>query len=87
MWLECDNSVASRETEAATRKAQMPQNPARAYRWALVFALLTSFASAQMEPGKRVSLGGYSLQIYCTGHGAPTTVVENGLGDFIFDWM
>ena len=41
---------------------------------------------AQTEPGKRVSLGNYSLNIYCSGHGNPTVVVESGLGDFISDW-
>jgi pimeloyl-ACP methyl ester carboxylesterase len=25
--------------------------------------------------------------VYCTGRGGPTVVVENGLGDFSFDWI
>jgi hypothetical protein len=25
--------------------------------------------------------------VRCTGKGAPTVVVENGLGDFSFDWI
>jgi pimeloyl-ACP methyl ester carboxylesterase len=37
-------------------------------------------------PGKLVDLGGHKLHVYCTGHGGPTVVVENGLGDFSFDW-
>jgi pimeloyl-ACP methyl ester carboxylesterase len=37
--------------------------------------------------GKLVNLGGHKLHVYCTGHGGPTVVVENGLGDFSFDWI
>src|SRR5437868_6323769 len=36
--------------------------------------------------GKLVDLGGHRLHVNCTGRGAPTVVVENGLGDFSFDW-
>jgi pimeloyl-ACP methyl ester carboxylesterase len=43
--------------------------------------------SAQTEPGRRVSLGRYSLNINCVGHGGPTVVIETGLGDFAFDWF
>jgi pimeloyl-ACP methyl ester carboxylesterase len=38
-------------------------------------------------PGKLVDLGGHRLHINCTGKGAFTVVVENGLGDFSFDWI
>lgn len=38
-------------------------------------------------PGKLVDLGGHRLHVYCTGRGTPTVVVENGLGDFSFDWV
>jgi pimeloyl-ACP methyl ester carboxylesterase len=37
-------------------------------------------------PGKLVDLGGHRLHVYCTGKGPFTVVVENGLGDFSFDW-
>jgi pimeloyl-ACP methyl ester carboxylesterase len=37
-------------------------------------------------PGKLVNLGGHRLHVLCTGSGSPTVVVENGLGDFSFDW-
>jgi pimeloyl-ACP methyl ester carboxylesterase len=37
--------------------------------------------------GKVVDLGGHRLHFNCTGQGAPTVVVENGLGDFSFDWV
>jgi pimeloyl-ACP methyl ester carboxylesterase len=36
--------------------------------------------------GKMVDLGGHRLHVRCTGAGSPTVVVENGLGDFSFDW-
>jgi len=43
--------------------------------------------SAPKPPGKLVDLGGRKLHVYCTGSGGPTVVVENGLGDFSFDWI
>lgn len=36
--------------------------------------------------GKLVEVGGRRLHIHCTGQGSPTVVVENGTGDFSFDW-
>lgn len=33
-----------------------------------------------------MDLGGHKLHMNCTGKGSPTVVVENGLGDFSFDW-
>src|SRR5215831_274504 len=36
--------------------------------------------------GRMVELGGFRLHVNCTGQGASTVVVENGLGDFSFDW-
>jgi pimeloyl-ACP methyl ester carboxylesterase len=47
---------------------------------------LAATDSAPMPPGKLVDLGGYRLHVNCTGKGSPTVVVENGLGDFSFDW-
>jgi pimeloyl-ACP methyl ester carboxylesterase len=37
-------------------------------------------------PGKLVDLGGHRLHVYYTGKGPFIVVVENGLGDFSFDW-
>ena len=37
--------------------------------------------------GTLVDLGGHRLHLNCTGKGSPTVVVENGLGDFSFDWI
>ena len=34
-----------------------------------------------------MNLGGHRIHMNCTGKGAPTVVVENGLGDFSFNWM
>jgi len=47
------------------------------------------FATTPSQPkpsGKLVELGGHQLHVNCTGKGNPTVVVENGLGDFSFDW-
>ena len=37
--------------------------------------------------GRLVDLGGHRLHVNCIGKGAPVVVVENGLGDFSFDWF
>lgn len=42
--------------------------------------------SAPPPPGRMVDLGGHRLHVHCSGKGAPTVVVETGLGDFSFDW-
>lgn len=34
-----------------------------------------------------MELGGHRLHVNCTGKGGPTVLVENGLGDFSFDWI
>ena len=54
----------------------------------LVFTVSPSLISAAtpMPPGKLVDLGGHKLHVNCTGKGRPTVIVENGLGDFSFDW-
>lgn len=38
-------------------------------------------------PGKLVDLGGHRLHVWCSGKGTPAVLVENGLGDFSFDWI
>jgi pimeloyl-ACP methyl ester carboxylesterase len=54
----------------------------------ILSAAVTSAQSADPQPpGKLVDLGGHRLHVNCSGHGAPTVVVENGLGDFSFDWI
>jgi pimeloyl-ACP methyl ester carboxylesterase len=54
-----------------------------------VFASTFSTAAAfgPKPSGKLVDLGGHKLHFNCTGKGSPTVVVENGLGDFSFDWI
>jgi pimeloyl-ACP methyl ester carboxylesterase len=37
-------------------------------------------------PGKRYDVGGYSMNLYCTGRGAPTIILSSGLGDDITVW-
>jgi pimeloyl-ACP methyl ester carboxylesterase len=58
------------------------------------FVLLIAFGLAAIHgqspfpaPGSLVDLSGHRLHIWCAGTGAPTVVVENGLGDFSFDWI
>jgi len=51
------------------------------------FALAASGQSSFPPPGRLVDLGGHRLHVHCTGQGSPTVVVENGLGDFSFDWI
>ena len=40
-------------------------------------------------PGEMVDVGGYSLHLYCTGEGggAPTVVMDSGLGGSVLDWQ
>jgi pimeloyl-ACP methyl ester carboxylesterase len=44
-------------------------------------------ASTPGPPGRMVDLGGHRLHVNCSGRGSPTVVVENGQGDFSFDWV
>jgi pimeloyl-ACP methyl ester carboxylesterase len=44
-------------------------------------------ASRPDAPGKLVDLGGHKLHVNCAGKGSPIVVVENGFGDFSFDWI
>jgi pimeloyl-ACP methyl ester carboxylesterase len=48
--------------------------------------MLSAAFTAPAPPGKLVDLGGHRLHVFCTGKGPFTVVVENGLGDFSFDW-
>jgi pimeloyl-ACP methyl ester carboxylesterase len=52
----------------------------------IVCGATVALVAAPAPPGKLVDLGGHKLHVYCTGRGGPTVVVENGLGDFSFDW-
>ena len=48
----------------------------------------SAFAQSQPSaPGRLVDLGGHHLHVNCTGKGSPTVIVENGFGDFSFDWI
>jgi len=53
----------------------------------ICLAVAAEAASAPKPPGELVDLGGHKLHVNCTGKGRPTVVVENGLGDFSFDWI
>ncbi|HYO87970.1 MAG TPA: alpha/beta hydrolase [Candidatus Limnocylindrales bacterium] len=37
-------------------------------------------------PGRLVDVSGYRLHLYCTGEGAPTVVLDSGLGGSWLDW-
>jgi pimeloyl-ACP methyl ester carboxylesterase len=52
----------------------------------LAAAVSDQSASAPGPTGKLVDLGGHRVHVNCTGKGSPVVVVENGLGDFSFDW-
>lgn len=54
---------------------------------ACAIALSAGNASKPKPSGKMVDLGGHRLHVNCSGKGSPTVVVENGLGDFSFDWI
>jgi pimeloyl-ACP methyl ester carboxylesterase len=58
--------------------------------FAVLLIVLPLFAASDSEPkpvGRLVDLGGHHLHVTCTGRGDPIVVVENGLGDFSFDWI
>src|SRR5882724_132797 len=59
-----------------------------AHRWMVLATLFWgAYAmAAQSEPGRKVSLGPFALNIHCSGRGTPLVVVEGGLGDFAFEW-
>jgi pimeloyl-ACP methyl ester carboxylesterase len=45
-----------------------------------------SDARVYPPPGKLVDVGGYRLHINCTGTGAPTVIIDAGLGDWSTGW-
>jgi pimeloyl-ACP methyl ester carboxylesterase len=51
------------------------------------FLLAATTATPPKPTGRLVDLGGHRLHVNCTGEGSPIVVVENGLGDFSFDWV
>jgi pimeloyl-ACP methyl ester carboxylesterase len=52
-----------------------------------VLAVAATIGTQPKPPGRLVDLGGHRLHVSCTGKGSPIVVVENGLGDFSFDWV
>jgi pimeloyl-ACP methyl ester carboxylesterase len=59
----------------------------------LVFLTSTNVFSQEVSGpkpfGRMVDVGGWKLHLYCTGKstGGPTVILENGSGDFSFDWI
>src|SRR5262249_27004295 len=66
--------------------AKLPKNTC-----VLAVGVMVAIAAVAAEPpkppGKLVDLGGHKLHLSFMGEGSPTVVVENGLGDFSFDWV
>ena len=54
---------------------------------AICLGAMAQSGSAPAPTGKLVELGGHRLHVNCSGKGSPTVVIENGLGDFSFDWI
>src|SRR5687768_12978878 len=52
------------------------------YQWAATRKEL----AATPPPGRLVDIGGHRLHIWCTGEGAPSVVLETGLGGSSVDW-
>src|SRR5580704_1310626 len=50
------------------------------------FIKLRADARRFPQEGRRVDLGGYKLNINCTGQGSPTVVLEAGLGVPAISW-
>src|SRR5262245_38847950 len=53
-----------------------------AYQW---IATRRDLATAP-PPGKLVDVGGHRLHIWCSGSGAPTVLLEAGLGGWSVEW-
>ena len=57
--------------------------------WALALSAVQAdelAVSESVPPGRLVSVGTHRLQIYCTGHGSPTVILESGLGEVSLVW-
>jgi pimeloyl-ACP methyl ester carboxylesterase len=70
----------------------LEETPLRIVRGRLAaFAALICVAAAPAKdaspPGRFVDLGGWRVYLDCEGRGAPTVVVETGLGDYARDWV
>lgn len=58
------------------------------YLAALAVTSVSALANPVPKPlGRLVELGGHHLHVNCSGRGSPIVLVENGLGDFSFDWV
>lgn len=70
----------------------------RLLRWILAFLVLlllgTTYESVSRAidphrfppPGRLIEMGGYDLHLYCIGKGAPTVILEGGLGGGVVTW-
>lgn len=53
---------------------------------ALATPLCAQQGTVPPPPGLLVDIGGQRFHLNCTGHGSPTVLLENGLGDFSLIW-
>lgn len=59
----------------------------------LLASLFTAQSTLAVEiaigdpPGKMYDLGGYDLQMYCTGKGSPAVIIDTGLGSSSMEWL
>jgi pimeloyl-ACP methyl ester carboxylesterase len=72
------------------RKDPMRPTSALFLRFLLVCQTIVIPSLAQQTkpsaPGKMIDIGGYSLYLNCSGQGAPTVILEYGLGDVSSVW-
>jgi len=59
--------------------------------WVLAIAFVTSLADVDARPlasapGMYIGTGSHQLHLHCTGDGAPSVVLESGLGGNSLDW-
>jgi pimeloyl-ACP methyl ester carboxylesterase len=50
------------------------------------FLSFRAYAQRHSHPGRLVSAGGLRLNLFCTGQGSPTVVLEAGLADSLESW-
>ena len=92
-------SLSSQDAPAARRRARLPRRIARLALGAFGLVAVAAAAGAGYERiasagdaaafppvGRLVDVGGYRLYLDCRGEGAPTIVMDAGLGGTSLDW-
>ncbi|MFO1436470.1 MAG: alpha/beta hydrolase [Gammaproteobacteria bacterium] len=73
LGLVATSAANAGSAESASRPIELP-------------ASVTTEANVPPPPGRLVDVGGYRLHLHCTGSGAPTVILESGLGGFSLEW-